>query len=132
MTGLVSVLLIVGERKERLRPPRYSLPSYGRDICRSSLSWVITMYLGTGRVLADEDEEDKAAPEEINTTNDPKDKLSVGDALNVLMIPMDKVVNTFKYPQNSHHYEQLGVKQLQIFIVYKNLNWAIRNSSYMA
>ena len=81
------MLLIVGERKERLRPPRYSLPSYGRDICRLSLSWVITMYLGTGRVLADEDEENKAAPEKVDTSDDPEDELSGGDTLHVPMIP---------------------------------------------
>ena len=70
-------------------------------------------HLVQGGVLADKDEEDEAAPEEVDTTNDPEDKLGGGDALHVPMIPMDKVVDTFKYPQDAHHYEQLGVQKLK-------------------
>ena len=35
------------------------------------------------------------------------------------MIPMDKVVDTFKYPQDSHHCEQLAVETLEIVKMYQ-------------
>ena len=58
-------------------------------------------------VFADKYEENEKAPEKVYASNDPKDKLSGGETLiHVSMIPMEKVVNAFKYPQNSHHSEQ--------------------------
>jgi hypothetical protein len=71
------------------------------------------LYLVSGGVLADKYEEDEAAPEEVDTSDDPEDKLCGGDTLHVPMIPMDKVVDTFKYPEDAHHSEQLAVQQLK-------------------
>ena len=61
-------------------------------------SFRVNRYLFFNGVLADKDEEDEAAPEKVDTSNDPEDKLSGGDTLHIPMIPVDKVVNTFKYP----------------------------------
>ena len=76
------------------------------------ISWIF-FYLVSSGVLADEDEEDEAAPEKVDTSNDPEDKLSGGQTLHVSMIPMDEVVDAFKYPEDTHHSEQLTVQQLQ-------------------
>ena len=65
-------------------------------------------HLVSDRVLSDKDEEDEAAPKKVGASNDPEEELSVGSTLHVPMIPMDKMVNTFKYPQNTHHSEQLA------------------------
>ena len=67
-------------------------------------------YLFSSGVLADEDEENEKAPEKVDASNNPEDKLCGGDTLYVPMNPMDKVVDTFKYPQNAHHSEQLAVE----------------------
>ena len=64
--------------------------------------------LVSDRVLADKDEEDEAAPEKADTSNDPEEELSVESILHVHMIPMDEMVDTFKYPQNTHHSEKLA------------------------
>ena len=61
-------------------------------------SFRVNWYLVFNGVLADKDEEDEAAPKKVDTSNDPEDKLSGGDTLHVSMIPLDKVVDTFKYP----------------------------------
>ena len=71
-----------------------------------------SIHLVSDRVFADKDEEDEAASEKVNASNDPEEKLSVGSTLHVPMIPMDKMVDTFKYPQNTHHCEQLAEKYL--------------------
>ena len=76
------------------------------------VSWIF-FYLVSGGVLADKDEEDEAAPEKVDAPNDPEDKLSGGEALHVPMIPMEEVVDTFKYPEDPHHSEQFAVQQLQ-------------------
>ena len=67
-------------------------------------------------VFADKDEENETAPEKVYASNDPKDKLSGGETLHVPMIPMDEVVDAFKYPEDPHHSEQLAVQQLQACI----------------
>ena len=71
-----------------------------------------SIHLVSDRVFADKDEEDEAASEKVDASNDPEEKLSVGSTLHVPMIPMDKMVDTFKYPQNTHHCEQLAEKYL--------------------
>ena len=76
-------------------------------------SFRVNWYLFFNGVLADKDEEDEAAPEKVDTSNDPEDKLSGGDTLHIPMIPVDKVVNTFKYPEDPHHSEQLAVQNLK-------------------
>jgi hypothetical protein len=76
-------------------------------------SFRVNWYLFFNGVLADKDEEDEAAPEKVDTANDPEDKLSGGDTLHVPMIPMDKEVNAFKYPEDAHHGEQLAVQNLK-------------------
>ena len=73
----------------------------------------VNRYLVPDRVLADKDEEDEAASEQIDTSNDPEDKLSGGNTLHVSMIPMYKVVDAFKYPENTHHSEQLAIQHLK-------------------
>ena len=105
---LLSLLLFW--RHWRLWPHRHSLPSWG-DFSQELL--IDFLYLVSSGVLADEDEEDEAAPEKVDTSNDPKDKLSGGETLHVPMIPMDEVVDAFKYPEDPHHSEQLAVQQLQ-------------------
>ena len=62
-------------------------------------------YLVQDGVLADKYKEDKAAPEKVDTSNDPEDKLSGGDTFYILMVSMDKVVDAFKYQEDPHHYE---------------------------
>ena len=62
-------------------------------------------YLFDSGVLADKDEEDEAAPEEIDAADDPEEPLSSREALSVSMVPMDKIVDTLKYPENAHHGE---------------------------
>jgi hypothetical protein len=76
-------------------------------------SFRVNWYLFFNGVLADKDEEDEAAPEKVDTSNDPEDKLNGGDTLHVPMIPMDKEVDTFKYPEDPHHGEQLAVQNLK-------------------
>ena len=72
------------------------------------------VYLLPCGVFADKDEEDETAPEKVDASNDPEDKLSGGETLlHVPMIPMDEVVNAFKYPQDSHHSEQLAVQEVE-------------------
>ena len=71
------------------------------------------IYLVTSGVLADKDEEDEAAPEKVDTSDDPEEELCRGETLHVPMISMDKIVNTFKYPQDAHYSEQLAVQQLK-------------------
>ena len=71
-----------------------------------------SIHLVSDRVFADKDEEDEAASEKVDASNDPEEKLSVGSTLHVPMIPMDKMVDTFKYPQNTHNCEQLAEKYL--------------------
>ena len=70
-------------------------------------------HLSPDRVLADKDEEDEAAPEEVDTANDPEEELCVGATVHIPMVPMQQVVNTLKYPENTHHSEQLGEQQLK-------------------
>jgi hypothetical protein len=41
------------------------------------ISWIF-FYLVSGGVLADKYEEDEAAPEKVDTSNNPEDKLSGG------------------------------------------------------
>ena len=43
-------------------------------------------YLFYDRVLADKDGKDEAAPEKVDTSNYPEDKLSDGDTLHVPMV----------------------------------------------
>ena len=62
-------------------------------------------YLFYDRVLADKDGKDEAAPEKVDTSNDPEDKLSDGDTLHVPMVSMGEIVDTLKYPKDTHHYE---------------------------
>jgi hypothetical protein len=76
--------------------------------------WRGCRYLVYDGVLADKDEEDEAAPEKVDTSNDPKDKLGGGDTIHVPMISMNEVVNTFKYPEDAHHSEQLAVQNLNM------------------
>ena len=64
-------------------------------------------------VLADKYEEDKTASEEVNTSDDPEDKLGGGETLHVPMVAMDNVVDTLKYPEDAHHSEQLAVQKLK-------------------
>ena len=92
------------------------------------ISWII-FYLVSGGVLADKDEEDEAAPEKVDTSNDPEDKLSGGETLHVPMIPMDEEVDALKYPENPHHSEQLAVQHLQEnwFYVVSNSNRRRKN-----
>ena len=71
-------------------------------------------YLFSCGVLADEYKEDEAAPEKVDASNDPEDKLRRGDTIHVPMISMKKAMNTFKYPQDAHHSEQLAVQKLQM------------------
>ena len=65
----------------------------------------MSKYLFSCGVLADKDEEDEAAPEKVDTSNDPEDKLSGGDTFYVCMVSMDEVVDAFKYPEDAHNYE---------------------------
>ena len=64
--------------------------------------------LVSDRVFAHKDEEDKAASEKVETSNDPEDNLSEREALHVPVISMDKIVNTFNNPEDAHHDEQLA------------------------
>ena len=75
---------------------------------------ICSIYLVSSGVLADKDDEDEAAPEKVDTSNDPEDKLCGGDTVHVSMIPMNKVVDTFKYPEDSHHSEQLAIQYLEL------------------
>ena len=63
------------------------------------------IYLVTSGVLADKDEEDEAAPEKVEASNDPEDKLRGWDTFHLLMISMGQVVDALKYPQDTHHCE---------------------------
>lgn len=45
-------------------------------------------HLSPDRVLADKDEEDEAAPEEVDTANDPEEELCVGATVHIPMVPM--------------------------------------------
>ena len=66
--------------------------------------YVLSYFFDSG-VLVDKDEEDEAAPEEIDAADDPEDPLSSREALSVSMVPMDKIVDTLKNPENAHHGE---------------------------
>ena len=62
-------------------------------------------HLVQNRILADKDEKDEAAPEEVDTSNYPEYKLSRWDTLHIPMVSMDMIVDTFKYPHDAHHNE---------------------------
>ena len=70
-------------------------------------------YLISDGLLADKDKEDEEAPEKIDTSNDPVEQLSVGATIHVPVITMDKIVDTFKYPEYTHHCEQLAEQHLE-------------------
>ena len=77
-----------------------------RDSLSVTVSKLLCTYLGNNGVLADKDEEDEAASEKVEAPNDPEDKLRCGDTFHLLMmISMGQVVDTLKYPQDTHHYE---------------------------
>ena len=72
------------------------------------------LYLVSCGVFSDKYDEDETAPEKVDASNYPEDKFSGGETLlHVPMIPMEEVLNAFKYPQNSHHSEQLAVQELE-------------------
>ena len=110
MVRVTLLSLLLFSKHWRLWPHRDSLPSWG-DFSQELL--IDFLYLVSSGVLADKDEEDEAAPEKVDASNDPEDKLSGGETLHVPMIPMDEVVDAFKYPEDAHHSEQLAVQQLQ-------------------
>ena len=79
-----------------------------------SVSKLLHTYLGNSGVLADKDKKDEAASEQVDTANDPEEKLKGGQTLNnVCMISMDKIVNTLKYPENAHHGEKFTIQYLK-------------------
>ena len=68
------------------------------------------IYLALCWILANKNEEDEEAPEQIATANDPEDKLWASKTLHVQMLPMSKMMDALKYPQNSHNSEQFAVE----------------------
>ena len=69
-------------------------------------------YLFSCGVLADKDEEDEAAPEKVDTSNDPEDKLCGWETIH-FPYSMEKVMYAFKYPQDAHNSKQLTVEKLK-------------------
>ena len=62
-------------------------------------------------VLADEDEEDEAAAQQVEAADQPEDELEAGVAA-VLVVGVDQVVHALEYPGDPHHDEQLRVQNL--------------------
>ena len=70
-------------------------------------------HLVKNRILADKDEKDEAASEEVDTSNYPEDKLRRCYTFHIPMVSMNKIVDTLKYPHDAHHNKQLGVQHLK-------------------
>ena len=80
-----------------------------------STIFLFVFYLISSGVLANKYEEDDTASKKVDTSNHPEDQLSGGgDTLHVPVIPMEKEVQAFKYPQNAHHSEQLSIQKLKV------------------
>ena len=62
-------------------------------------------------VLADEDEEDEAAAQQVEAADQPEDELEAGVAA-VPVVGVDQVVHALEYPGDPHHDEQLRVQNL--------------------
>ena len=62
-------------------------------------------------VLADEDEEDEAAAQQVEAPDQPEDELEAGVSA-VVVVGVDQVVHALEYPGDPHHDEQLRVQNL--------------------
>ena len=63
-------------------------------------------------LLADEDEEDEAAAEEVDAPDRPQNKLCRWKTLGELVVAVGEIMGALEDPGNPHHYEQLAVKDL--------------------
>ena len=70
------------------------------------------LHLVQSWLLADEDEEDEAAAEEVDAPDRPQNKLCRWKTLGELVVAVGEIMGALEDPRNPHHYEQLAVKDL--------------------
>ena len=71
-----------------------------------------TRYLVKDRVLTHEDEEDEAAPQQVEAADDPEDELGgvVAEFLGVSVVRVEEIVDTLEDPGDAHHDEEFTVE----------------------
>ena len=92
-------------RKASRTPHTVTRPIWGRAV---GLGEGSGGHLVQGGLLADEDEEDEAAPEEVDAADGPEDELGAGETLGGLVVGVEEVVD----PQEAHHHKQLCEEDL--------------------
>ena len=96
-------------RKASRTPHTVTRPIWGRAV---GLGEGSGGHLVQGGLLADEDEEDEAAPEEVDAADCPEDKLGAGETLGGLVVGVEEVVDALEHPEEAHHHKELGEEDL--------------------